>query len=58
MAETLEGREYLRALRRIGNLADERLDRPTADRVMLLIGAELLRLGVTIAIGGGNGTLH
>ena len=58
MAETLDQREYLRALQRIGNLADAHLDRPTADRIMLLIGAELARLGVTIASEGGNETVH
>ena len=50
---------YIEALRRIGNLADEHLDRPTADRIMLLIGGELARLGVTIASSHEpSGTVH
>ena len=40
--------KYLEALKKIGRLADERLDRQTADRVMGLIATELTRLGVTI----------
>ena len=40
--------QYLEALKRVGRLADDYLDRHTANRVLRLIGLELERLGVVI----------
>ena len=44
---TEEG-NYVEALRRVARLADDYLDRHTANRVLTLIGMELERLGVII----------
>ena len=58
MTEMCSELAYIRQLRQLGRLADELLDKETADRVMFAIGAELARLGVYVASESGTETVH